>query len=131
MNRREAIHRAVVRMLTHRDGMSGVLVDGEIKKGAAPLLLGCTHPIRLWPDDWYKPPVITLLGNEIRIVAIWVREPRRGTFKRLLADIERAGLRPVVVEPIGDVMPALMRRWGWECRHVPYADDLVEEWRPK
>ncbi len=100
-----------------------LLVKAERKAGCRVLETG-TVP---WLDakEWHGEPVITQRGNDVRIVAVWARHQGRGTFKRLVANIEAAGYSPVVVAPFAQ-MEAILTKWGWTAAKV--GDD--EEWRP-
>jgi hypothetical protein len=121
--------RAITLALNHPLGARGMMIDVERERGATPIPLGAVDPIAFPREDWH-PGVLTRRGDEVRIVAIWARHPGTGAFGRLLASIGAAGLRPVVVAPIGDVMPALMTRWKWKRTIVGAGFDGSEEWRP-
>lgn len=73
-------------------------------------------------EDWSASCVVSEAGREVRIVAVIALRP--GSFRRLVAACEASGLVPVVVCPIGPIMPAMLRRWRW----TPDAFGL--EWRP-
>ncbi|GIK47970.1 MAG: hypothetical protein BroJett013_06670 [Alphaproteobacteria bacterium] len=79
-------------------------------------------------DDWHGSVVVSLDGAEVRLVAILAL--RAGSFRRLLAALASHGLRPVVICPIGPIMPALMQRYGWVRRDVGRGWDREEQWRP-
>lgn len=72
--------------------------------------------------DWPENVCVSQTGNEVRIVAIFARNPGQGAFKRLITGIEAAGLTPVVVCPIFQ-MPKILKRWGWR-------ETAFQEWRP-
>lgn len=80
-------------------------------------------------EDWAETDVIGRFGKEIRIIAIIARQPGTGAFRRLVAGIEEAGFRPVVVEPFAQ-MQAILRRWGWRARVVGKGVHRQEQWRP-
>ncbi|MDE2104135.1 MAG: hypothetical protein KGL39_43255 [Patescibacteria group bacterium] len=120
---------AAQRVAAHPLGARGVMIDDERARGAVLIPLGATDPIALPREDW-DVGVVTRLGDEIRIVAILAKRPGTGAFSRLLASIRAAGLRPVVVAPLGDVMPALMKRWGWTRTIAGAGFDACKEWRP-
>ena len=73
--------------------------------------------------DWPDNIVITQAGKEVRIIAIYAREPGTGAFRRMIDGIKAAGLTPVVVCPFRN-MEDILRRWGWA------PDFKNEEWRP-
>ncbi len=120
---------ALKRAYEHPLGPRGILIEEERARGSTIIPLGATSPVSFSSEDWL-PGVLTRRGDEVRIVAIWARHPRSGAFRRLLASIDKAGLRPVVVAPIGDVMPQLMRRWKWRHSVAGHGVDAVHEWRP-
>lgn len=69
-------------------------------------------------DDWIGDPVVSIKGDEVRIVAILAKTPGAGAFGRLIDGILAAGLKPIVVEPVFMTMPAIMERWGWRRRNI-------------
>ncbi len=79
------------------------------------------------PEDWSVWPVLSYTATELHIVA--VASARRGALTRLLREARQARLTPVIVEPIGPIMPALMERWGWERTVTGEGWDRREEWR--
>jgi hypothetical protein len=79
--------------------------------------------------DWQPTGVISIKGKIVRIVAIKAIVPRTGAFSRLITGIAKAGLRPVVVEPMFD-MPDILRRWGWSHRIIGSGKDRQEVWQP-
>jgi len=79
-------------------------------------------------DDWHESNVVSVDGSEVRLVAILAK--RRGSFRRLLAALASHGLRPVVVCPIGPIMPAIMAHLGWVKRDIGSGWDAEEQWRP-
>lgn len=79
-------------------------------------------------DDWHESNVISMDGAEVRLVAILAKRP--GSFKRLLASLASHGLKPVVVCPVGPIMPAIMRHYCWEKRELGSGWDAEEQWRP-
>lgn len=120
---------AMRRIVDHPLGARGVMLEDERANGAVVIPLGATNPIAIPATDW-EPGVVTRKGDEIRLVAIWARHPRSGALGRLLASIATAGLRPVIVSPVGDVMPKLVRRWKWQRTIAGSGFDASEEWRP-
>ena len=130
---KEEMIREIRLSLSHPRGPLGSMEDIEREEGFVPIPWGTAEPILFSAFDW-QDGLITLdkPRREIRIVVIKAQIPGTGAFKRLLLYIRRAGYRPVVVSPIGDVMPALMRRWGWVCtyRNDRYGTPC-QEWRPE
>jgi hypothetical protein len=115
--------------MTRPGGPGAMLCEGEIKRGARIVPLGTKKPFRFTEDDWRRG-VISLKGDEVRIVAIEARNPGHGALKRLLRSITKAGLKPVIVAAMFD-MPAILRHWGWSVTSEP--DDgfgRVDVWRP-
>lgn len=83
----------------------------------------------LSPDDWHESAVVSMDGCEVRFVAILAK--RRGAFKGTLAALASHGLTPCVVCPIGPIMPAIMKHYGWVKREIGSGWDLEEQWRPQ
>lgn len=111
-------------------GALGVMYEEEAKLGARPLPIELRSA--LMPSAEWERGVITRKGDEIRLVAILAKQPGSGAFRRLIAAVEAADLRPVIVCPVGEVMPAIMKRWKW-TRTLHRDGDLLdvrEEWRP-
>lgn len=79
-------------------------------------------------DDWHESNVVSVDGAEVRLVAILAKRP--GSFKRLLATLASHGLRPVVVCPVGPIMPAILRHYCWEKREIGSGWEAEEQWRP-
>lgn len=104
----------------------------EVGNGGKPIASGSVEPFPMPALDAFQClPVVTQRGNDIRIVAIWFKECGVGLFRKMVADIRAAGLHPVVVEPIGFEMPAILQHWGWRGSMVEQPDgQTCEEWRP-
>lgn len=116
------------RMLSGNTPAWMVLRDAEIERGYWPVPVGSVPWLRA--KDWHDHDCVSMNGDEVRIVAIAARHPRRGAFKRLLKSIEAAGLRPVVIAPL-DEMQAILTKWGW--RHIEVGHDyrtFENQWRP-
>lgn len=84
----------------------------EVAMGYRPVPVGSVAWLPL--ADWHPRDVVSTNSVEVRIVAILARRPGTGALRRLIAGIEREGLRPVVVCPLPD-MRRIMHRWGWSC----------------
>lgn len=125
----DAIVETIVSGRQHPLGMAGVIMMGEQAKGATVLRVGCAEPVAIPAEDWTELSVFSLLGEEVRIVAVISQRP--GALRRLVDAILAAGLSPVVVEPVGQIMPAIMRRWKWRRRIVGHGFERCEEWRPR
>jgi len=81
-------------------------------------------------SDWHETDVVSLDGDEVRLVAIAAKRPGTGAFRKLIWAIEAAGLKPVVVCPMG-IMPAILKKWGWvETKVGTTYEDREEQWRP-
>jgi hypothetical protein len=74
--------------------------------------------------DWSEACVVSLdrARAEVRIVVVISLRP--GSFRRLVEAVRLAGFTPVVVGPMGPVMPAILKRWGWRGDYRGY------EYRP-
>ncbi len=110
-------------------GMAALMFQHEIASGARRLVPA--DGVQIDAGDWYGEPVITRRGGDVRIIAIWSARP--GAFGRLVRSILKSGLCPVVVEPMGDRMPAILKKWRWVASAVPSGlapDDTAMEWRP-
>jgi len=104
------------------------LRDAEIARGYQHVPVGSVAWLPL--NDWHERDCVSLDGNEVRLIAIAARRPRRGSLRRLLAAIDAAGLKPVIVAPMG-VMPAILARWGWEKTEIGSTfADYEDQWRP-
>jgi hypothetical protein len=122
---------AVMQIFQHPRGAGGVLEDQELAKGAKLIPIGAYEPFEVSEYDWMAPHLISVLGDEAFIIAICARHRGEGAFRHLIHNIRRAGFRPVVVCPTGEIMPAIMKKWGWTQRTV--GDDFEsrrDEWRP-
>jgi len=125
---RLADHIAGVR--SHPLGVAGFMIEDEIAAGRAVMQPGSVWPFDFPAADWVFPTVVSHDGREVHIVAILAQNPGSGAFRRLIANIEAAGLSPVVVCPVGVVMPAILKHWRWKRRIVGRGFDRVDEWRP-
>lgn len=104
------------------------MLADEHQAGRYPLWPGAS-PDWLIADDWEPWPVLSIGGGELFIVAIFA--VRAGALTRLLEGSKAAGLRPVIVCPLGRAMPAILKRWGWEMTNPKDEDGgRLEEWRP-
>lgn len=116
------------RVLSDRAPAWMVLRDHEIEQGYWPVPVGSVP--WLPAEDWNEHDVVAMHGDEVRIVAIAARKPYSGAFKRLLAGIAAAGLKPVVVMPLEE-MTEILTKWGWRGRHVGHDYATFEtQWRP-
>jgi len=82
-------------------------------------------PVLDWPDDI----VVSMRGKKVRIIAIKAKYPSNGAFSRLITDIAKAGLTPIIVEPMF-VMPDILKRWGWSRQIIGSGFEREEQWRP-
>jgi hypothetical protein len=87
------------------------MCQDEEAKGATIIPTGSVSwlPACDWPEDI----VVTQLGKDIRIVAIYNPKRGNGAFSRLVTGIVKAGLRPVVVCPSHE-MRDICKTWGWK-----------------
>lgn len=79
--------------------------------------------------DWDSTNVVSVDGDTVRLIAIWTPTPGQGAFRRLIAAIEAAGLRPCIVEPTVE-MRATLKRWGWKGKRHGHGFGSEERWRP-
>lgn len=126
----DAIADMLIARRCHPLGMAGVMIDQEIAAGRQPIQPGATEPFDFPAADWTFPQVVSLDGREVRLVAILANAPGNGAFRRLIANIRAAGLAPVVIAPVGVVMPAIMERWGWRQTIIGSGWEVFDEWRP-
>lgn len=104
------------------------LRDAEIARGYQHVPVGSVAWLSL--NDWHEHDCVSINGNEVRLIAIAARRPGRGSLRRLLAAIDAAGLKPVIVAPMG-VMPAILARWGWVKTEIGSTfADYEDQWRP-
>ena len=103
-------------MATDSLGPSRLLTMAIIPYGAA----GVIEPISFSRDDWHDGVISFDAGRrEIRLVAIKARQQQRGAFRRLISVIHAAGYTPVVIQPVGHIMPAILRHWGCGSIRIP------------
>jgi hypothetical protein len=82
-------------------------------------------------DDWEDDVVVSVAGDEARIVLVRARRPFTGAFHRLLDAIAACNLKPVVVSPL-PLLESMLERWGWEATIVGTSwANCEEQWRPK
>lgn len=125
MERQELLDRAAA-LLAQRGPIYESMRAAERERGFRVVLPG--EERWLSPDDWDQSVVVSQDGAEVRLVAILARKP--GSFRRLLASLASHGLRPVVVCPIGPIMPAILAHYGWTMRTLGSGWDAEEQWRP-
>jgi hypothetical protein len=80
--------------------------------------------------DWNHKDVVSVRGREVRIVAIKATKVGVGAFSRMITGIARAGLTPIVVEPLFD-MPDILQRWGWQRFEIGEGFEHQEIWKPR
>lgn len=127
--REQALIDTVMTMFAHPRGPAGVLEDDETGKGGVLVPIGAVDPFTVSEFDWQPPHIISVRDGEARIIAINAKHRGEGAFRWLVGSIRRAGLTPVVVCPIGEIMPAIMKKWGWVERVVGEGFDTKREWR--
>lgn len=114
----------------HPLGVAGLMLADEAKAGRRPVQPGEPAPFDFPAEDWPFPQVVSIDGDEVRLIAIRAAVERSGALKRLVASIRAAGLTPVIVAPVGVAMPAILRRWGWVGTVKGDGWEQVDEWRP-
>lgn len=126
----ELIRAQLAKGEAHPLGMAGVMLQHEVDAGRRLVQPGTREPFAFSAEDWDFPQVVTYDGREVRICLINARDPGHGAFRRLVDAIQAAGLTPVVVAPVGETMPAIMKRWRWKRRRVGRGWAREEQWRP-
>ncbi len=111
-----------------RLGPSTAMREDEKALGFTPILAG-DHP--WFPlEDWSLTDVVSIKGDCVRIVAIRAWYPKSGAFSRMITRIAKAGLRPIVVEPMLNDMPEILKRWGWSSKVIGDGFERQELWEP-
>ena len=113
----------------HPRGALGHMEDCETEAGYALVRLGAIVPFPVPANDW-EAVCISLDGKDVRLVLLQAKHQRRGALRRLVGGIVAAGLSPVIIEPVGNDMPAIMRHWGWHTKRVGHEFDQYTECRP-
>lgn len=122
----EKVEQSIVRIALV--GAGNVMREQEAIKGWTVIFPGD----RPWlsASDWPHDVVISECRTHVRIVAIQALRPKCGAFSRLVDGILLVRKMPLVVSPIGQIMPAILRRWNWRCRVRGDGWDAEEIWRP-
>ena len=81
------------------------------------------------PDDW-QSPLISQDNRRVRLVLLEAKKPHTGQFTKLIGEIEKAGLVPVVVEPNTELV-AWCKRHFYRKRNVGRGEFRHEVWYPK
>jgi hypothetical protein len=81
------------------------------------------------PDDWNKF-IISQDGNRIRLILLDAKVPGNGAFTRLIEGIKKAGLVPVVCEPLGR-LTEWCRKHGYRPRKIGKGEHRHEVWYPR
>lgn len=110
-----------------RIGPSEALREDERAMGFEPMKPGDVS----WfsADDWSEGDIVSICGNEVRIVALKATRPGTGALSRLVTSIIRSGRHPIIVEPLF-FMPEILKRWGWRSRIVGSGIQRHEVWEP-
>lgn len=125
---REEIEEQAQRIIDDPRPIHQQMWDAEIAAGRRVLLAGLSPILPIC--DWEPTSVVSQESDEVRLILLHAKRIGGGAFKRALAAIREAGLRPVVVGPIGPIMPAMMKRWGWVETIIGEGWDAQDEWRP-
>lgn len=80
------------------------------------------------PDRWHRDSALGLGKKTVYMPVLRVIEQGRGYFRDLVKAIERVGLEPAVVVPLGE-MPAILRHMGFGWDILPFCGEWVETWR--
>ena len=122
-----AVQNLILRAL--RIGAGESMRLDEIKKNRKVIFPG--DEVWFPKDDWINDVVVSITADQttVRIIAIIAKKPGNGSFSRLIDGIFDAHMTPVVIEAMG-VMPAIMRRWGWNNIQVGSGWESENQWRP-
>lgn len=111
ISKREA--KRVFRDVTeHPDGVVGVMCDDQVRMGRTIVPTGSVTPFAVPREDW-RETVISVAGKVAFLVLVEARTKRQGALRRLVAAVKDAGMCPVICEPIGLEMPAVLSHWSW------------------
>lgn len=124
---REQILERAQALLSGRTPIYELMRAEERARGYTTVLPGLMSWLPM--DDWHESVVVSQDGAEVRLVAILAK--RTGSFRRLVAALKEQGLTPVVVCPIGPIMPAILKHYGWTQRTLGSGWDIEEQWRPQ
>src|SRR3990167_4889706 len=58
-------------------------------------------------EDWNGWPILSYDKHELHIVAVW--SARKGALRRLIDGAAKSGLSPVIVCPVGPIMPVILK----------------------
>lgn len=111
-----------------RMGTVAAMTATEIEKGYTPIRVGEADwlPVKDWQDN----AIVSMDGRKVRIVAVIAKEQGRGAFSRLVTNIIKSGLQPVVVCPFSQ-MESILERWNWRKKIVGSTyEDVEEQWFP-
>jgi hypothetical protein len=106
-----------------------IMRDEERAKGHTVIIPGD----RPWfaAEDWRPTDVVSIDGEEVRIIAIIANNPGSGAFSRMISGIKADGFKPVVLFPFTQ-MENILSRWGWKGKNVWVSvSDCEEQWRPQ
>ena len=81
------------------------------------------------PDDW-QTPLISQDNRRVRLVLLEAKKPHTGQFTKLISEISKAGLVPVLVEP-NETLVSWCRRHQYRKRNVGRGEFRHEVWYPK
>lgn len=119
------LNHAMERLL--RIGPTEAMRQDEIAAGARVVVPGEIE--WLSANDWPSRIVVSIAGDHVRIIAIDAIKPGHGAFSRMITGICKAGLIPIIVEPMGN-MAAILQRWGWSGKVTGIGWTCEETWRP-
>lgn len=120
---------ALVSNLLSGKPMWQIMRDAELKRGFTPVPVGSVRWLPL--ADWGAHDLVSLNGDEVRIVAIGARRPGTGAFTRLIIAIMAENLMPVVICPLAATVE-ILERWGWQETHAGSTfEDREDQWRPR
>lgn len=107
--------------------MGAIMLDIERRRGLTPIWPNDIPPWLIL-GDWRTFPILAIDGAELHIIAVW--SARRGALRRLIKGATGAGLSPVIVAPMGAIMPAILARWRWVRSVRGKGVDRRVEYRP-
>jgi hypothetical protein len=80
--------------------------------------------------DWDETVVVSLDGQQVRLIAILAKNPGNGAFRRLIAAICAAELVPIISTPTNEMRETL-KRWGWKGKIHGWGEQSEELWKPR
>lgn len=106
-----------------------VIRRGERNKGYELIDASCA-PSWFIRADWNDDIVMSRYGRRVRIVLLTAKVQGRGSFRRLVINIIRAGLIPNVLSPM-PLMQVILVKWNWRKAIIGSGHTQEEYWFPQ